>query len=472
MTSGNEMFRRTRRVHFVGIGGIGMCGLAELLQAQGVAVSGSDLRESPTVERLRSLGIVVSIGHDEAHVGDADVLVYSSAVRATNPELVCAERRKIPVIARAEMLAELMRMQQGIAIAGSHGKTTTTSLVAHVLSAAGLDPTAVIGGRVLGTADPSTARRGAGAWLVAEADESDGSFLHLAPIIAVITNIDPEHLDHYGSEAALHEAFAAFGNRIPFWGTAIVCLDHPGVQAVLPSLTRRTTTYGKSRQADWVVSHIRTADPRQPFGVRFDVTHRGQPMGELSVPLVGHHNALNALAAVAVADELEVPFDRIASALESFGGVERRFERKGSVAGITVVDDYAHHPVEVQATLAAARGVHDGRIIAMFQPHRYTRTRDLFDDFARAFHDADVLVLTEIYAAGEEKLPGVDAATLADAARAVGHRDVRLVAELEDLPEVLVPELTSGDLVITLGAGSISSIGPRLLAALGGGESR
>jgi UDP-N-acetylmuramate--alanine ligase len=468
MKSGNEMFRRTRRVHFVGIGGIGMCGLAELLHAQGVIVSGSDLLEGPTVERLRSLGIAVAIGHDEANVGDADVLVYSSAVRATNPELQSAQRRKIPVIPRAEMLAELMRLQQGIAIAGTHGKTTTTSLVAHILGAAGLDPTAVIGGRVLGRGDPSTTRRGAGAWLVAEADESDGSFLHLAPVIALITNIDPEHLDHYGSEAALHEAFASFANRVPFWGCAIVCLDHPGVQAVLPALTRRITTYGTSPQADWVASELRA----EGFGVRFEVTHRGRALGPLSVPLVGDHNALNTLAAVAVADELEVPFEVVAEALGSFGGVERRFETKGRERGVTVVDDYGHHPVEVRATLGAARGVHTGRIVAVFQPHRYTRTRDLFDDFARAFHDADVLVLTEIYAAGEDKLPGVDAASLATAVRAAGHRDVRFIAELEEIPDALVPELREGDLVLTLGAGNVASLGPRLLEALAEGRAR
>ena len=462
MTSGNEMFRRTRRVHFVGIGGIGMCGIAELLHVQGVQVSGSDLREGPSVERLRSLGIDVAIGHDEANVGNADVIVYSSAVRANNPELRCAEQRKIPVIPRAEMLAELMRLKQGIAIAGTHGKTTTTSLVAHLLDAAGLDPTAVIGGRVRGSGDPSTTRCGAGAWLVAEADESDGSFLHLAPVIAVVTNIDPEHLDHYGSEAALHAAFSSFANRIPFWGTAIVCLDHPGVQAVLPTLTRRITTYGTSPQADWVANELRP----DGYGIRFDVSHDGSRLGEVFVPLVGEHNALNALAAIAVAAELEVPFEQSAEALAGFGGIERRFEIKGTARGVTVVDDYGHHPVEVRATLAAARGVHSGRIVAVFQPHRYTRTRDLFDDFARAFHDADVLVLTEIYAAGEDKLPGIDAQGLASAARSAGHRDVRFIPELEELPDVLASELQSGDLVITLGAGNVSSVAPRLLAAL------
>jgi len=462
MTSGNEMFRRTRRVHFVGIGGIGMCGLAELLHEYGVTVSGSDLREGPTTERLRSLGIDVHIGHDAEYVGNADVLVYSSAIRATNPELQAAERHKIPVIPRAEMLAELMRLQQGIAVAGSHGKTTTTSLVAHVLAEAGLDPTAVIGGRVLGRGDPSTTRRGGGSWLVAEADESDGSFLHLAPVIAVITNIDPEHLDHYGSEAALHEAFVAFANRVPFWGAAIVCLDHPGVRAVLPALTRRTTTYGTSPQADWVATDLRPEGDATLLRVHY----RGEEAGELRVPLVGRHNALNALAAIAVAGEVGVSFETAAGAMAGFAGVERRFEDKGSAAGVRVIDDYGHHPVEVRATLAAARQLHEGRIVAVFQPHRYTRTRDLFDDFAGAFHDADVLVLTPIYAAGEEKLAGVDSAALAAAVAAAGHRQVRYEPELTHLPGTLSEELRPGDLVLTLGAGDISGFGPRLLEAL------
>ena len=458
----SRMFRRVGRVHFVGIGGIGMCGLAELLHEQGVPVTGTDLREGATVARLRSLGIDVRIGHDAAHVGQADVLVYSSAIRATNPELLEAELRKIPVIPRAEMLAELMRLKQGIAVAGSHGKTTTTSLVAHLLGAAGLDPTAVIGGRVLGTGDPSTTRFGASEWLVAEADESDGSFLRLAPVIAVVTNIDPEHLDHYGSLDALHDAFAEFANHIPFWGAAIVCLDHAGVQAVLPRLARRTVTYGTTPQADFVASEIRT----DGFGMRFSASHRGRRLGEAYLPLVGEHNVLNALAALAVAHELDVPFAQSAEALTGFGGVERRFEIKGTARGVTVVDDYAHHPVEVLATLGAARSVHDGRIVAVFQPHRYTRTRDLFDDFARAFHDADVLVVTEIYAAGEDKLPGIDAAALVVAIRAHGHRDVRLYAELEEIPNTLAAELASGDLVLTLGAGNVSALGSQLLDAL------
>ena len=392
----SRIFRRVGRVHFVGIGGIGMCGLAELLHAQGVPVTGSDLSKGPTVERLRDLGIEVHNTHDAAHLGRADVVVYSAAIRATNPELLEADRRKIPVIPRAEMLAELMRLQQGIAVAGTHGKTTTTSLITHILGQVGLDPTAVIGGRVRGWGDPSTTRLGAGEWLVAEADESDGSFLRLAPIYAVITNVDPEHLDHYGSIEALHDAFVEFAAGIPFWGAVVVCVDHPGVQTILPRLARRVITYGRTPQADLMASDIRT----DGFGMRFVAQRAGERLGDVFLPLVGQHNVLNALAALAIAHELEVPFADAAAALGSFGGVERRFEVKGRERDVTVVDDYAHHPAELRATLSAARAAHPGRLIAIFQPHRYTRTRDLFDDFASAFHDADVLLVTPIYAAG------------------------------------------------------------------------
>jgi len=454
------MFRRIQRVHFVGIGGIGMCGIAELLAEQGVRVSGSDLRDGPTVARLRALGVPVSIGHAAEQISDADVVVYSSAVGPRNPELVEAERRKIPVIPRAEMLAELMRLKDGIAVAGSHGKTTTTSLIAHLLHAAGQDPTAVIGGRVL--ARGTGAQLGAGSLLVAEADESDGSFLRLAPVIAVVTNIDPEHLDHYGSLEALYDAFASFANRVPFWGLAVLCLDHPGVQAILPRATRRTTTYGLSPQADLV-----GADPfLDAGGMRFAVRRRGEALGEARVPLVGEHNVRNALAALAVALELEVRFDVAADALASFPGIERRFEQKGEEAGVRVVDDYGHHPAEVRATLAAARALHPGRVVVVFQPHRYSRTQHLFDEFATAFHQADLLVLTEIYAAGEDKIPGVESARLAEAIRAHGQRAVRFVADLDAVPAALVPDLQPGDLVITLGAGNVSSLGPKLLAAI------
>jgi UDP-N-acetylmuramate--alanine ligase len=457
------VFRRIKHIHFVGAGGIGMCGLAELLHDQGYRVSGSDLKAGATVDRLRSLGIPVAIGHDAENVGVADVVVYSSAIRANNPELLAAEKRHVPVIARAEMLAEVMRLKDGIAVAGSHGKTTTTSLIAHVLYTAGLDPTAVIGGRVLGSSGtPTGARLGAGDVLVAEADESDGSFLRLAPVIAVVTNIDPEHLDHYGDFETLKDAFIAFSNRVPFWGCAVMCLDHPGVQSILPNLTRRFTTYGFASQADWIASEV---EPR-PDGVRFRVRHGDDDLGIIQMRLPGRHNILNALATIAVAHELDVPFAKTADALQTFVGIERRFELKGEVAGIRVVDDYAHHPAEITATLESVRSVHGGRIVAAFQPHRYTRTRDVWDEFLTAFNDADVLILSEIFAAGEDKIPGIESAPLADSIRAHGHRDVRFVADIDAVLDALVAEVRSGDIVLTLGAGSITTLGSRLVERL------
>jgi UDP-N-acetylmuramate--alanine ligase len=457
------MRRRIQRVHFVGIGGIGMCGLAELLHNQGYRVTGSDLKLGATALRLRGLGIEVREGHDAGALGDADVVVYSSAVRATNPELREAERRKIPVIRRAEMLAEVMRLKEGIAVAGSHGKTTTTSLVAHVLAAAGLDPTAVIGGRVLTPdAAPSTTRLGAGPLLVAEADESDGSFLRLAPVIAVVTNIDPEHLDHYGTYAALEDAFVSFANSVPFWGLSVLCLDHPGVQAIVPRMARRTTTYGFASQADLVAGAAQV----DGLGMRFEVRRRGEPLGRAKIRLPGRHNVLNALATLAVALELEVPFAVAAEALASFLGIERRFQRRGEARGVVVVDDYGHHPAEIRATLASARAMHPGRIVVAFQPHRYTRTRDLWEDFTAAFNDADVLFVTEVYAAGEDKIPGIEAAPLVEAIRAHGHRNAQFVADLDELPARVARAALPGDLVVTLGAGSISAAGPEILAKL------
>jgi UDP-N-acetylmuramate--alanine ligase len=465
------VYRRISHIHFVGIGGIGMCGLAELLHDQGYRISGSDLAEAPTVARLRSLGIEVAIGHDETQVGEADVVVYSSAIRATNPELQAAERRGLPVIPRAEMLAEIMRLKDGIAVAGSHGKTTTTSLIAHVLDSAGLDPTAVIGGRVrspgastLRDASRTGIRVGRGDLLVAEADESDGSFLRLAPVIAVITNIDAEHLDHYGSFEALCDAFVEFANCVPFWGLGVLRGDHPTVQALLPRMTRRVTTFGFTPQVDLAASEVEA----QAFGMNFEVRQRGEALGRVHLNLPGQHNVANALAAIAVTLELGVPFAVAADALANFAGVERRFEQLGSEAGVQVVDDYGHHPEEVRATLAAARAAHPGRVVVVFQPHRYTRTRDCFDAFATAFGDADTLVMTEIYAAGEDKLPGVDGRSLADAVRAHGHRDVRFEPELAEILRTLPEELEPGDLVLTLGAGDVSSLGPQLLTALRG----
>jgi UDP-N-acetylmuramate--alanine ligase len=348
-------------------------------------------------------------------------------------------------------------------VAGSHGKTTTTSFIAHVLYTAGLDPTAVIGGRVLGSAGaPTGARLGAGDLLVAEADESDGSFLRLAPVTAVITNIDPEHLDHYGSYEALQDAFAAFANRVPFWGCAVVCLDHPGVQAIIPRLKRRYTTYGFASQADFVASGFETV----AGGTRFSVRFRNEPLGSVLLRLPGRHNVLNALATIAVARDLDVPFRTVAQALESFVGIERRFELKGEVAGVRVVDDYAHHPAEIVATLKSARESHPGRIVAAFQPHRYTRTRDVWDEFIPAFNDADVLIVSEVYAAGEDKIPGIEALPLVEAIRAHGHRDARFVADIGGVLQALGQEARPGDLVLTLGAGSISTLGARLIELL------
>ncbi len=458
-------FGRIRRIHFVGIGGIGMSGIAELLRNQGYEISGSDLGEGPSVMRLRGLGARIHVGHDASHVDDADVVVFSSAVRPTNPELRAAEARKIPVIPRAEMLSELMRLKHGVAVAGSHGKPTTTSLIAHILVAAGLDPTAVSGGRVLHPGRvASGARLGAGQLLVAEADESDGSFLDLAPVFSVITNIDPEHLDHYGSVEALRDAFVRFANRVPFWGATVVCIDHPGVQAILPRLTRRTATFGFSSQADLVAADVE----RDGWSMRFRVRRGGQPVGLVRVGLPGRHNVANALAALAIALELEVPFGIAGDALADFPGIERRFQRKGEAGGVLVVDDYAHHPAEIRATLAAARALRPERVVTVFQPHRYTRTRDLVEEFQSAFLDADLLVVTEIHAAGEDKIPGVEGAELVRRLAAHGQRDVRFVADLDEVPEALGPELRAGDLVLTLGAGSITGLAPKLLARLRG----
>ncbi|MEE3327399.1 MAG: UDP-N-acetylmuramate--L-alanine ligase [Myxococcota bacterium] len=457
------MNRKIKRIHFVGIGGIGMCGLAELLHNQGYTISGSDLRAGESFNRLTQLGLETCLGHDRRNLGQAQVVVVSSAVAEDNPELLEARERKIPVIRRAEMLAEIMRRGDGIAVAGSHGKTTTTSLIAHVLHAAGLDPTAIIGGRVLSAGQDSTgARLGRGDLLVAEADESDGSFLSLAPVITVITNIDHEHMDHYGDFETLQESFIEFANRIPFWGAAVVCAEHPGVQSILPRLRRRVTRYGFSPQAEWVASDLRA----DAHGTHFRVQHGGRTLGEVVMPLPGEHNVLNALACLAVADEVEVDFATAARALESFGGVQRRFQRLGRAREIEVVDDYAHHPTEIRATLSAARSIHPGRTVAVFQPHRYTRTRDCMNDFATAFNDCDLLVISEIYAAGEDAIPEISGQTLRDAIAAHGHRDVRFVASMDEIVGMLVKELEPEDWVLTLGAGDITQLGPRLLRTL------
>ena len=444
------MRRRVQHVHFVGIGGVGMSGLAEILATSGYTVSGSDLREGPVTGRLRELGIRVSIGHAPENVGSVDVVVYSSAVRATNPELQAAEARHIPVIARAEMLAELMRMKYGVAIAGSHGKTTTTSLVGAVLQAGGLDPTIIVGGRVKSLGANSVL--GAGDILVAEADESDGSFLRLVPTVVVVTNVDREHLDHYDDFASLKQAFLDFANRVPFWGAAVLCLDDPRIRELLPQIDRRTRSYGLSAQSEVQAEDLRG----EGFDTHFRAIADGKTLGEVRLRLPGRHNVLNALAAIAVGLEFDVPFARIQQALEEFAGIERRFEVRGERAGVLVIDDYSHNAAKVRAALQAAHQVGRQRVIVAYQPHRYSRTRDQFEELADAFHDSDVLILTEIYAAGETKIPGVESAVLAEAIRARGHRDVQLVPNTADVAERARALVREGDLLIFMGAGDIT----------------
>ncbi|MCB9761951.1 MAG: UDP-N-acetylmuramate--L-alanine ligase [Alphaproteobacteria bacterium] len=456
------MFRgKVQRIHFVGIGGSGMCGIAEVLLTSGFQVSGSDLKEGATVERLRGMGATVFIGHDPDNLGAADVVVKSTAVPLSNPEIRAAIARKIPVIRRAEMLAELMRMKLGLAVAGTHGKTTTTSMLAQVLAAADLDPTIVIGGRL--DAIGSNARLGQGEFLVAEADESDGSFMLLAPTFAVITNIDPEHLDHYGSFEALKASFVDFANKVPFYGFTVACLDHPVVQDLLPDIRKRVITYGLSRQAEVRAQHIEHDGVR----TRFTVLRGDDTLGEIELAMPGDHNVSNALATVATALELEIPFARIQEALHGFTGVNRRFTLVGEAAGVIVVDDYGHHPEEIRATLKGARaGFPDRRILAVFQPHRYSRVRDLESDFCRAFNLADHVVVCPIYAAGEDPIEGVTHSRLAEGLRAHGHRSVHRVETLDDALHHLGAAARDGDLVITLGAGTVNRLCAELVAHL------
>jgi len=447
------MFRgRVRRVHFVGIGGIGMSGLAEILRTLKFEVSGSDLREGETTRRLARLGVKVMLGHRAEHVHGADVTVCSSAIGKENPEVLEARNRGIPVISRAEMLAELMRVKYGIAIAGSHGKTTTTSLIATILSAAGFDPTVVVGGRM--AALGSNARLGEGDLLVAEADESDGSFLRLTPTVAVVTNVDPEHLDFYQTHERLKDAFVEFIEKVPFYGLAVLCLDHPDVQDLLPRIQRRYVTYGISPQADYSARSI----TYEGTSVTFKAWRRGEPLGHITVRMPGLHNVLNTLAAIAVADELEVPLDVLKDALASFPGVARRFTVFGVVAGITLVDDYGHHPAEILATLAAARSAYSGRVIVAFQPHRFTRTHLLFEEFTRAFNGADRLLVTEVYAAGEAPIAGASGEQLAQAIAEHGHHSVKYVSDRMTLIRQLAAEARPGDVLIALGAGDINKI--------------
>jgi UDP-N-acetylmuramate--alanine ligase len=458
------MLGRTRRIHFVGIGGIGMSGIAELLANLGYEVSGSDAKRSDVTDRLATLGVRVEHGHDAGHVGNADVVVVSSAINTANPEAAEARRRAIPVIPRAEMLAELMRLRYGIAIAGAHGKTTTTSMVALVLERAGLDPTAVIGGRL--SAFGSNARLGRGDYMVAEADESDRSFLKLSPAIAVITNIDREHMESYGSWDGLQDAFLEFANKVPFYGATIACVDDGPVRALVARMTRRVITYG----FDGSGAHVAGRDMAlEAFGSRCRVfrvgAERETELGALRLRVPGRHNLLNALGAVAVGLEVGVPFARIQSALDEFRGAERRFELRGEARGVMVVDDYGHHPTEIAAVIAAARAGIDRRVVVVFQPHRYTRTRDLLNAFGDALAEADEIILTDIYAAGEPVLPGVTVEALA-ASIASNGRPVHLVKALDEIPEAVAGLARANDLVITLGAGSIGTLPDRILDAL------
>jgi UDP-N-acetylmuramate--alanine ligase len=459
------MLGRTRRIHFVGIGGIGMSGIAELVANLGYEVSGSDARLSDMTERLAHLGVRIARGHDASHVGNADVVVVSSAIRAGNPEVDDARRRGIPVIPRAEMLAELMRLRYGIAIAGAHGKTTTTSMVALVLERAGLDPTAVIGGRL--SAFGSNARLGRGDYMVVEADESDRSFLKLNPAIAVMTNIDREHMESYGSWDALTQAFVDFANKVPFYGTVVACVDDRAVRELLPRITRRVITYGFEKSGAAIEGHEMALEA---FGseCRVRLTNPSgdaTDAGRLHLRVPGRHNLLNALGAVAVGLEAGIPFDTVATALEEFRGAERRFQLRGEERGVMVVDDYGHHPTEIAAVIAAARAGLDRRVVVVFQPHRYTRTRDLLDEFGTALAGADEIVLTDIYAAGEPPIPGVTIDALEAVVGRTG-RPVTLVKAIDDLPAAVAAIAHPNDLVITLGAGSIGSVPDRILEAL------
>ncbi len=461
------MFRHIQHIHFVGIGGIGMSGIAEVLVNLGFRVSGSDLKSSSVTRRLEKLGVEFKEGHTAENVGDAHVVVRSTAVRDDNPEIIEARRTSIPVIPRAEMLAELMRLKPySVAVAGSHGKTTTTSMVATVLGRAELDPTIVVGG-VVG-AFGSNARLGKSDLMVVEADESDRSFLMLTPTIAVVTNIDREHMDYYTDMGDVRECFTSFVNKVPFYGAAILCLDDPHVQAVIPHVKRRRITYGLSAQADVSAHGIRFD---QVFGSTFSVWRGNDPVGEATLRVPGLHNVYNSLAAIAVGFELEVPFEQIAEALGSFTNADRRFQFKGEEEGVLVVDDYGHHPTEIKATLAAAKiGSAGRRIVVLFQPHRFSRTRDQMEEFARSFNNADALYVADIYAASEDPIEGITSEALTDAIKRYGHKNAHYIGALEGAAGILRSEVRAGDMVITLGAGPVYRSGEQLLALLQGRE--
>jgi UDP-N-acetylmuramate--alanine ligase len=459
-------FLRLRRLHFVGAGGVGMSGLAEiLLLSTPLEISGCDRERSENTDRLTALGAKIAYTHDAAHVEQADLVVISSAIAESSPEVEAARKSGIPVIRRAEMLAEIMRLKQGIAVAGTHGKTTTTSLTGMVLTEAGFDPTIVVGGRVriLGT----NARLGKGDFLVAEADEYDRSFLELTPVVAVVTNIEADHLDTYRDLADILDAFTIFANRVPFYGAVVACLDDPGVREILPRVKRRVVTYGESPEASLRAGEIRL----EASGTTFDVWEGTTwSLGTVRLPFPGRHNVLNALAAIAVGRELSIPFPTIARALKDFTGVVRRFETKGERGGVLVLDDYAHHPTEITATLAAARQVHPGRrLVALFQPHLYSRTRDFAAEFGRSLAGCDLAIVTDIYPSREKPLPGVTGELVAQAARGAGHPAVLYISDKTRVAGELEKVLKSGDLLLTMGAGDVVRLGEAYLAGAGGG---
>ena len=459
------MFRHVKRIHFIGIGGIGMSGIAEVLCNLGFVVSGSDIKKSKNTDRLESMGLKISEGHAAENVGDAQVVVYSSAVKPDNPEVVLAKEKGIPVIPRAEMLAELMMLKPyAVAIAGTHGKTSTTSMVATLLVQAGMDPTTVVGGIVdtLG----SNAKLGASEWFVTEADESDRSFLMLNPTIAVVTNIDKEHMESYKGMDDVVQCFTDFVNKVPFFGAAVICLDDPNVQLIIPNIKRRRVTYGLTAQADISAHNIKY---NNTFGSSFTVWRGAETLGEIELPVPGKHNVYNALAATAVALELEIPFDRIADAFVKFKNANRRFQFKGEENGISVVDDYGHHPTEILATLSAAKNSSGGRrTVVVFQPHRFSRTQELMDEFALAFNNADVLYVLDIYAASETPIEGITGEVLTDNIRKYGHKNATYIGDVDTAATKVSSNLQAGDLVITLGAGSVTRLSDEILENLKG----
>ncbi len=460
----DQMSRKVRGIHFVGIGGIGMSGIAEVLHNLGYLVTGSDLSSSDTTLRLAALGIPVYYGHQASHVADnVDVVVTSTAVRQDNPEVEEAHKRLIPVVPRAEMLAELMKMKFSIAVSGSHGKTTTTSIIASLLAQGGLDPTMVIGGKL--AAIGSNARLGNGEIIVAEADESDGSFLKLSPCLAVITNIDLEHVDYYRNLDEIKEAFISFANRVPFYGSTVLCSDDENIRTIMPAIKRKFITYGINSEADFKATEISFQGATSLFTLR----RRGNFLGRVKLNAPGLFNVYNALAAIVISLEIDLPLDQIIAGLSSFSGVKRRLEVKGIVNGVLVVDDYGHHPTEIRATLAAARHIWEGRKFVVFQPHRYSRTSALFQEFAASFADADSLIVTDIYPAGESALPGVDSERLQQAISSCGHQNVAYVGGLDRIVDRLIEQARPGDVIITLGAGSIWKAGEEYLRRAAGG---